>query len=100
MDDFFHLFERQRSSLKALGKSLALDMFHYEIDHTVLPTNVEKRTIVRMVQARSRLGFAFEALLPNARKISVQNLDGHSAFKPRILRAYSSLPAPSGARIS
>src|SRR5215468_7575058 len=58
-----------------------------------------QRTNVRVIQAGNRLGFSFKPLLSHwiMRELLWQNLDGHGALEPRVLRAIH-LPHPARAQ--
>ena len=83
------LIERDGAFFKAPGKRFTFYAFHHQVIDSILLTDVEQHTDVRMIQAGDGFCFALKALLANGicGKVSRKNFDRNGAVEARIARA-------------
>src|SRR6266704_1945419 len=84
-----NLFQRQRAFARAVGQSLALEIFHDEVAGAVVRTDVVQLTDIGMVQTGDGTCLAVKALLGFriGREMRRQDLDGYRALEASVAGA-------------
>jgi hypothetical protein len=90
-------FQRQRSLLQPLCKSLSVEILHDDVSGAVIVADIIELANVRMIEAGDGASFTLESLAvfgPGFRSMP-QDLDRYSALEAQVFRSIDFTHAPS-----